>query len=357
MDLVKTMDSFVRVVRTGSFANAAEQLGVSRAIVSKHVQFLERHLSARLLYRSTRRLNLTESGQSYYDFCVRILAQLEQERVAIAGLHSEPRGTLKVMAPKSFGNVNVSSAVADFVSQYPEIHVSLLLQDGSVSSRDLIENGVDLAIRLSPIEDSSAICRQIGVSRWILCATPAYLAAHGRLESLADLSRHNCLVHLKSAPDGVWKFVGPQGKAEIKVAGSFTANSALALRAAVMKSVGLALLPIYSVSADLAAEWLVEVLPAYRGPERPIIALYPHKTLLQTKVRLLVDYLAEHFRTGTLQTGVPSITNRIDEAPTILNAVDTNASRASQAAGAHMLGPDRGAAPAPTVQVASDQKP
>ena len=296
MDLLKTMDSFVRVVRTGSFAGAAEQLGVSRAIVSKHIQFLEGHLAARLLYRSTRRLNLTEIGKSYHAFCIRILAQMEEQRVAVAGLQSEPRGTLKVMAPKSFGNTYVGAAIADFVARYPEVKVSLLLQDGSVSSRDLIDNGVDVAIRLSPINNSTTIARQIGVSRWILCAAPAYLAAHGHPQAPDELARHNCLVHLKSSPDSLWALTGPKGPAPVKVAGTFAANSALALRAAATKGLGIALLPLYSISTDLAEGRLVEVLPDHRGPERPIIALYPHRPLLQAKVRLLVEFLAEHFK-------------------------------------------------------------
>ncbi len=296
MDLLKTMESFVRVVRTGSFACAADQLGVSRAIVSKHIQFLEEHLAARLLYRSTRRLNLTEIGKSYHDFCIRILTQMEEERVAVAGLQTEPRGTLKVMAPKSFGNIYVGSAIADFVARYPEIKVSLLLQDGSVSSRDLIDNGVDLAIRLSPVADSSTIAKQIGASRWILCATPGYLTAHGHPQTPDDLVRHNCLVHLKSSPDSVWTFAGPRGLVQVEVAGTFAANSALALRAAAIKDLGIALLPLYSICADLSGGRLVEILPHYRGPERPIIALYPHRPLLQAKVRLLVEFLAERFK-------------------------------------------------------------
>ena len=296
MDVLKTMDSFVRVVRTGSFAAAAEQLGVSRAIISKHIQFLEEHLGARLLNRSTRRLSLTEIGTSYHQFCLRIFAQIEEQRAAVASLQNEPRGTLRVMAPKSFGNLYIGSVIADFVARYPDIKVSLLLQDGSVSSRDLIDNGVDLAIRLSPVADSSTIVKQIGSSRWLLCATPGYLTARGRPRTPGDLLHHNCLVHLKSSPDNVWTLEGPCGAERLKVDGSFAANSALAVRAAALKGLGIAMLPLYSISEDLAEGALVQVLQDFLGPERPIVALYPHRPLLLTKVRLLVDFLCERFK-------------------------------------------------------------
>ena len=296
MDLLKTMDSFVRVVRTGSFAAAATQLGVSRAIVSKHIQFLEEHLGARLLNRSTRRLGLTEIGRSYHEFCVRILGQIEEQRVAVGCLQNEPRGTLRVMAPKSFGNLYVGSVITDFVTLYPEIKVSLLLQDGSVSSRDIIDSSVDLAIRLSPIANSNTIVKHIGSTRWLLCAAPHYLATRGRPKNPNDLIHYNCLVHLKSSPENVWTLEGPRGVELIKIDGSFSANSAIALRAAALKGLGITMLPLYSISDDLAAGALVQVLPNFLGPERPIVALYPHRPLLLTKVRLLVDFLSERFK-------------------------------------------------------------
>lgn len=297
VDLLKTMNSFVRVVRTGSFASAAEQLNVSRAIISKHIQHLESYLSARLLNRSTRSLSLTEIGKSYHEFCVRVLMQIEQERELILGLQSEPRGSLIVMAPKSFGNLFVGAAIADFVTLYPKINVSLLLQDGSPTSRDLIRRGVDLAIRISPLPDSAMISKQIGALRWIACASASYLKNHGVPRTPEDLVGHACLVHLKSTPDGVWPFEGAAGEEKrVKVTAAFSANSSLALRSAAVKSVGIALLPLYSVKDDLENGDLVEVLPGFRGPERPVIALYPHRPLLLTKVRLLIDFLEQKFR-------------------------------------------------------------
>jgi DNA-binding transcriptional LysR family regulator len=160
----------------------------------------------------------------------------------------------------------------------------------------LIDKGVDMAIRISPVADSSAIARQIGSLRWILCASPDYLSAHGRPEAPDDLVQHNCLVHLKSAPDSVWTFTRAGREFHVPVTGTFSANSSLALRAPAVKGFGIALLPFYSISSDLASGRLLEVLPDFQGPERPITALYQHRPLLLRKVQLLVDYLAERFK-------------------------------------------------------------
>ena len=295
MDRLKTMDSFVRVVRAGSFAAAATQLGVSRAIVSRHLQDLEDYLGARLFNRTTRRLGLTATGSEYYGFCVRVLDEMEAHRGSASRLQREPRGTIKVMAPKSFGNLHIGPAVADFIARYPEVHVALLLSDDSLNTYDLIESGFDLAIRLSPVAESSVISRRIGLLRWILCSSPDYLARHGAPRSPHDLVRHNCLVHLRSTPDSVWRLRGRGGEAAVKVSGSMSANSSLALSAGALRGLGIALLPAYCIQPDLEAGRLVEVLPAYHLPERPIFALYPHRRNQPHAVRLLIDFLAARF--------------------------------------------------------------
>lgn len=266
MDRLKTMESFVRVVRTGSFAAAAAQLGVSRAIVSRHLQDLEDYLGARLFNRTTRRLGLTTTGSEFYRFCVRILDEMEAQRSTASRLRHEPCGRIKLMAPKSFGNLHLGPAVADFIAEYPDVHVELLLTDDSLNTYDLIENGFDLAIRLSPVADSSVITRRIGHLRWILCSSPDYLARHGAPLSASDLAHHNCLVHLRSTPDSVWRLRGPNGEVAVKVSGSMAANSSLALSAGVLRGLGIALLPVYCIKPDLDAGRLVEVLPDYHWP-------------------------------------------------------------------------------------------
>src|ERR1700754_121303 len=144
MDRIRTFETFVRVVKAGSFAGAAQQLGVSRAMVSKHVIDLEGHLQARLFHRTTRRLSLTEVGTDYYDFCTRILDEIEEKRTTVAALQQEPQGTLKIMAPKSFGNMRLSPYIAEFVSLFPQLNVTMLLSDDSLNTYDLVDHGIDL---------------------------------------------------------------------------------------------------------------------------------------------------------------------------------------------------------------------
>jgi DNA-binding transcriptional LysR family regulator len=299
VDLIRTFESFVRVVKAGSFAGAAKQMGASRAMISKHMQDLETHLQARLFHRTTRRLSLTEAGASYYEFCVHILSEIEEKRTDIAVLQHEPRGTLKLMAPKSFGNLRLAPLIADFVALYPELHVTMLLTDDSLNTYDLVDHGIDLAIRLSPATQSSAIARRIGALQWILCASPSYLAQHKSPRTPADLRKHNCLIHLKSSADNVWRFTGPKGQTTATVSGSFSANSSMALRAGALRGLGIAMLPDYCVDDALASGALRRVLPGYRLAERPFFVVYPHKRNLPHKVRLMVEFLSEKFKNGT----------------------------------------------------------
>lgn len=305
MDLFKAMESFARVAKVGSFTGAAGQLGASRAILSKHIKDLEEHLGVRLLYRTTRRLSLTEIGLKYYAFCTRILEELQTEHEQATQLQSEPRGEIRLMAPKSFGNQSLATMIADFVTEHRQIAVSLLLTDDSSSGLNLIGNGVDLAIRLSEAEASTMVVRRIGSLRWILCASPTYLAARGCPRKPADLQRHECLLHLKYLPEGVWRLTRSGGEFTVKVSGRFSANSSLAIRAGALRGLGVAPLPAYCVDDDLAAGRLVEILGKHRLPLQPVFVLYPHQRLLSAKVRLLIDYLAARFN-ETSATGLPA---------------------------------------------------
>jgi DNA-binding transcriptional LysR family regulator len=295
MDLFKSMDSFVRVARTGSFTLAAAQIGASRAIVSKHVKDLEDHLRARLLYRTTRRLSLTEIGLKHYAFCARILEELEVEHEEATLLQREPRGEIRLMAPKSFGNQFLAPIVAEFVERHEGIKISMLLSDDSPAGLNLIENGVDLAIRLSESSALSMVGRRIGSLNWLLCAAPEFLAKAGMPRKPKDLERFDCLLHLKYLPEGEWQFTRAGRTVAVKVAGRFAANSSLAVRAAALRGLGIALLPAYCVEDDLADGSLTDVLPGYRLPAQPIFAFYPHQRLVTAKVRLLLDFFVERF--------------------------------------------------------------
>lgn len=294
MDRFRTMESFVRVVRAGSFSIAANQLGLSRALVSRHVGDLEARLGVRLLNRSTRSLNLTDEGRSYLEFCEQLFRQIESKERIIARTRSEPVGTLRLMAPKSFGSVHLADAVVAFARAQPRLRVSLMLDDVSFRTYGFAEKGLDLAIWISSLHNASLTERPVASLDWLVCAAPSYLSRAGRLATPADLARHACLVHSNVAPnDNIWRFEGPRGGISAKVTGVFFSNSALALRKAALAGLGIALVPRYCVAGDLAAGDLVTVLPRYKVPPRPLFAVYPRTKAVPQKVDLFVDFLTE----------------------------------------------------------------
>ncbi len=294
MDRFRTMESFVRVVRAGSFSVAASQLGLSRALVSRHVGNLEARLGVRLLNRSTRSLNLTDEGRSYLSFCEQLFRQIEGTERAIVRTRSEPAGTLKMIAPKSFGSLHLADAVIAFAKAQPRLRVSLILDDVSIRAYDFVEKGFDLALRISSMRNASVIERPVAKLDWMLCASPDYLSREGRPASPADLARHACLVHVHvSANDRIWRFQGPRGSVSVKVSGAFFSNSALALRKAALAGLGITLVPRYCVAGDLAAGELVPVLPRYRAPARPLMAVFPRTDVVPQKIELFVEFLTD----------------------------------------------------------------
>ena len=304
MDRFRTMESFVRVVRSGSFTIAANQLGLSRALVSRHVGNLEGRLGVRLLNRSTRSLNLTEEGRSYLEFCEQVFREIESSERAIVSARTEPVGTLKLVAPKSFGTLHLADAVIAFAQAQPRLLVSLILENVSFRrSHDFLERGLDLALSLTAQAHSSVIENQIASLDWVVCAAPDYLAREGRPTKPADLADHSCLVHVDVTPnDRIWKFQGPQGPLSVKVTGSFFSNSALALRKAALAGLGITLVPRYSVADDLAAGTLVTLLPRHKIAPRPLLALYPRAANIPQKVQIFVDFLKSWIATQEINS-------------------------------------------------------
>lgn len=310
MDRLKAMETFVRVVREGSFAAASDQLGLSRAIVTKHVMQLEKQLGARLINRTTRRFSVTEIGQTYFDFCVRMLEEMAEQDALVTRLQEEPRGELKVLAPKSFGSLYLGNIISEFMARYPDIRVSLVLSDVSMHGLDLVENGFDLAIRVQAPNDSSLMARRIGALQWVLCASPAYLAAHGEPQSLDEVPRHKCLLHRKHG-DGVWRFKSARGDEPVKVTGAMVTNSVMVLHQVTRNHMGIALLPTYCVGPDLANGTLMQILKDYSGPHESIYVLFPHRQLVAAKIRLFMDFVAARISASPWDVAIP------DEAATV----------------------------------------
>jgi DNA-binding transcriptional LysR family regulator len=308
MDRFRTMESFVRVVRSGSFTIAGHQLGLSRALVSRHVSELERRLGARLLNRSTRTLSLTDEGRTYLEFCEKIFRDIEDGERTVAHARQDVSGTLRVVAPKSFGSLHLADAAVAFAKAQPRLHVSLSLEDVAFRRPyEFVERGLDLALRISSIRNSSLMEEKIAMLDWVVCASADYLAKAGRPTRPEELASHRCLIHTNvTAHDRIWRFEPVQGRMlregrgllsagslSVKVNGAFFSNSALALRKAALGGLGIALVPRYVLADDLARDALVKVLPRYRPPQRPLFAVYPRTAAPPPRVRLLIAFLRD----------------------------------------------------------------
>lgn len=292
MDVLSAMRVFQTVADRGGFSAAAAQLNLSKASVSKQVSALEDHLGARLLNRTTRRLALTEVGQAYLARVRSILDDVAETESAVGRHHAAPCGTLKVNAPMSFALLHLSPALCDFMKRYPDLTVELNLTDRRV---DLVEEGVDVAVRIGRLADSSLIARRIAPARLAVCAAPAYLAEHGSPRTPADLAGHDCCVYTVGERRDEWRFTGPDGGHTVHVAGRLRADNGQILRDAVLAGHCIGLFPTFMVGADLREGRLVRVLESYDIGEAGLYAIYPPGRHLSAKVRAFVDYLAERF--------------------------------------------------------------
>ena len=282
---------FARVVETGSFAEAARRMDISRSAVSKAVAKLEKDLSTRLLLRSTRHLSLTEAGIALSEHVKRILEEAEHAERAINSLHDEPRGTLKVSTPSSFGTRHIAPALPCFLARYPEIKVDLTITD---HAGDLIEEGYDVQIRVTNEPDPNLVARKIAPVRRILCATPQYFQQWGTPQTPSELVKHNCLDCALSPEQGYWRFDGPEGKIKVPISGTLRINDNDALAQAVLYGLGIALLPTYTIGMELQKGRLQIALPDYLSVERHIYACYLPSRHLPIKIRAFINFLAEH---------------------------------------------------------------
>lgn len=289
LDTLTSMKVFAAVVDTGSFAAAADRLDISRAMASKYVAHLEEHLGTRLLQRTTRKLTLTESGTTYYERCVQILADISEAEEGAVSHTEAPHGTLRLTMPVSFGILHMGPIVSDYMRQYPEVKVDLLLNDRRV---DLLEEGLDLAVRIGMLPESGLIAKRLASDRIAICGAPEYLKRHGVPQKPADLAQHNCLMYSYAATGDDWKMTGPGGEHAVRVAGSLRATNGDMIRLAALGGVGLIRQPLFLVGEDIRAGRLVEVLTDYSSGDLGIYAVYPSRKHLSAKVRTFVDFVA-----------------------------------------------------------------
>lgn len=293
MDRLAALEAFTKVAETQSFSEAARRLRSSKSAVSRHVAALETDLGARLFHRTTRSLTLTEAGRDYFARTSRILADLEEANASVTQLQAAPRGHLRVNAPMSFGFLHLAPALGDFLARYPEIELDVTLSDRFV---DLVDEGVDVAVRIGSLTDSSLVARRLASIRRVLCASPDYLARRGVPQTPDDLKSHDCLSNTNINITREWRFVHPDGKPwPIEVKGRMSANSGDMLRVAALHGHGFVHLPTFIVGDDLRAGALVSVLDPYIAQDLTLNAVYPTARHLSPKVRAFVDFLAERF--------------------------------------------------------------
>ena len=289
MDKLVAMRNFVKITESTSLSAAARTLAMSLPVVSRGLAELERGLGVRLFTRTTRSLALTDEGETYRQHCLRILADIDNAESALAQIRATPKGRVTVSAPLLFGRLRVAPLLPAFLARYPDVSVDLLLNDRVVN---LIDEGIDVAVRIAPLADSTLIARRLGHVRRVVCASPAYLKHYGTPRKPADLRAHNCLLNVGSNA-GDWRFQAGAKEARLRVSGNFVSNSSDALIEVACQGVGLVRVLSYQVEAMLAAKQLVEVLGKFAVTATPINAVMSPGRMTLPKVRGLVDCLAQ----------------------------------------------------------------
>ncbi|APE31519.1 LysR family transcriptional regulator [Halomonas aestuarii] len=281
------VEAFIEVVRLGTFAAAARRLRVSSSHVSRLVSQLENQLGTTLLYRTTRRIRLTEAGTVYYQHCHHLFDGFREAEAAVKDLQARPSGTLSLTSATTFGERFVAPLVNDFQCRHPQLGVRLHLTNRQV---DLIDEGFDIAIRMGHLEDSSMIARRLCERREHVVGSPAYFTRRPQPHALSELAHHRCLVGSRDH----WRFAVDGVRREVRVEGPWESNSGPALLDAALKGLGLAQLPDYYVDPHLASGELVSVLDAYRHDDSAVWAVTPRHRHRSPKIRQFIDFLAEH---------------------------------------------------------------
>ena len=291
MDKLSSLRAFVVVVETGGFSSAARQLGVSKAQVSKQIAQLEESLGVRLLHRTTRRVTATSSGQAYFEQCQPLLLELDELDSVVQSKNAIPSGELRITAPLSFAELRLMPIVAKFSERYPEVQLRLNLTDKYV---DLIEERVDVAIRIGSLEDSSLVASKLGATSMQVCATPAYLTVNGVPTEPVQLSDHDCVVDSNYPGKEEWLLGSGDQAMTVKVSSKIQVNSARAARELVLANRGIGYLPSFAINDDIKAGRLIHLFPECATAPLGIYAVYTHRRHLSAKVRLFVEMIKSH---------------------------------------------------------------
>jgi DNA-binding transcriptional LysR family regulator len=300
-DRFESMSILVAVIEAGSFSAAALQLKMPLATVSRKVSALEAHLKTRLLNRTTRQLFLTEAGESYVAACRRILEDVGEAERTVAGEYAAPRGELVITAPITFGRLHVLPVVTEFLKTYPDIDIRMLLTDHVVS---LLDEHVDVAVRIAELPDSSLIATRVGHMRTVVCASPAYFAERGKPTNPLDLAAHACITYEQMAHRQVWNFVSGKSEIVAPVRSRLAVSTAEAAVDAAVASIGITRVNSYQMASALRAGKLEIVLADFEPMPRPISLVHTGKGILPLKLRAFLDFAAPRLKAQVGEAGI-----------------------------------------------------
>lgn len=293
MDQIQSMRAFTKVVEMNGFAAAAREMRLSRSVVNKAVIALENELGTQLLRRSTRKVTPTETGLAFYERCLQILSDLDEALASVTELQERPTGNLRMNAPMTFGTRHLAPVVGAFMSEHPDVHIEVILNDRFV---DPIEEGFDITLRISePVYMTSLISREIAPIRRVLCASPGYLDAQREPADPRELKDHRCLQYGYSGTTTQWRLNGPAGERNYAISCALWSNNGEILKSAALADQGIALLPTFIVGDALQEGTLRTVLTEYAPSSLTLSALYPRNRHLSAKIRLFVELLERRF--------------------------------------------------------------
>jgi DNA-binding transcriptional LysR family regulator len=293
MDRLDCMQSFVRVVETGSFSAVARELNTTQPTISKQIAALEDHLDVQLLTRSTRKLQLTQAGERFFEHCQAVLDAAAAAEASV-GQRQQPIGTLRVNCPVAFGQHQIMPYVKGFLERYPEITLDLRLSDRFV---DLVEDGTDVAIRIGQVNEPMLIAQRIGLTRRVTVAAKSYWRDRSEPQTPEDLAHHNCIVYTRLATGNEWHFQNPTGgTVQVIVNGNLQVDNSTAIREAVLSGLGIAVCPVWLFGELLTSDSLRVVLTEYEPIPLPIHAVYRRGRFVSAKVRCWIDYLTTEFK-------------------------------------------------------------
>jgi len=293
MDRFENMSAFIRVVEAGSISGAADRLGVVKSAVSRRLKELEEHLGVELFHRTTRRMNLTDTGRAFYHQSARILEDVLEAELATSQAHGKLKGCLKIALPSTFGLMHMGPAISEFLQAHPQIEFDLDFNDREV---DLIQEGFDLAIRIANLPDSSLIARRLAPIQTVMCASPSYLEHMGTPQAPDELIGHQCLVYSLLRNFEYWYLTDTDGK-EIKtrIHPYLKASTGEFLKDAAVEGLGIILLPSFIAYKEIERGALVPILKDYKIPQIDAYAIYPQTRHLSQRVRAFVDFIVKRF--------------------------------------------------------------